>query len=102
MRRNKAGHSLDEDNGIETAVISVIGGYIPDPETAVCMMERHCSLCCALNSLPEIQGRRVEARYILGKSVKEIAEAEGVSENSVNVAIKHGLVAMRKFLQNSN
>ena len=62
--------------------------------------EQYCRLCHALNSLPEIQGRRIEAHFLLGKSRKEIAEAEGVSENSVNVAIKRGLMAMKKYLGN--
>jgi len=64
------------------------------------MMERHCRLCCALNSLPEIQGRRIEAHYILGQTQKEIAEAEGVTKGSVSISITRGLEAMKIFLQN--
>ncbi len=64
------------------------------------MKERYCRLCRALNSLPEIQGRRVEAYYILGKSRKEIANAEGVSESAVNAAIEKRLLAMKKYLKN--
>ena len=63
-------------------------------------MERHCRLCRALNELPEIQGRRVEAHYLLGKSVQEIAKEEGVSEIAVHKAIRKGLEAMKKFLKN--
>ena len=50
----------------------------------------------ALNSLPEIQGRRIDAHIILGKSIKEIAEAEGVHEESVRQSIKRGLERMKK------
>ena len=64
------------------------------------MMENHCDLCRALNSLPEIQGRRVEAYFILGKTQTEIAEAEGVTKESVNIAIMRGLAAMKKYLRN--
>lgn len=39
------------------------------------MKERFCRLCCAINSLPETQGRRVEAHFLLGKSIKEIPNA---------------------------
>ena len=103
MRRmfyNKAGYSLDAEDGIETAATSVIGCCsIPDPETALFMMEQHCRLCRALNSLPETQGRRIESHYLLGQSRKTIARAEGVSESSVNESISRGLRAMKKFLK---
>ena len=46
-------------------------------------METFLRLWNALNSLPEIQGRRIDAYIILGKSIKEIAEAEGVHEESI-------------------
>jgi len=98
VRRNMAFYSLDAEDGIETAVIY----RDRTPWELIEMAEQHCRLCRALNSLPEIQGRRIEAHFILGKSRAEIAEAEGVSENSVNVAIKRGLLAMRKFLQKNN
>jgi RNA polymerase sigma-70 factor (ECF subfamily) len=62
-------------------------------------MERHCQLCRALNSLPEIQGRRIDAHYLLGQSRKDIAEAEGVSQKAVGKAIQRGLEAMRKYFQ---
>ena len=50
----------------------------------------------ALTPLPEIPGRRIEAHIILGKSIKEIAEAEGVHEESVRQSIKRGLERMKK------
>jgi len=99
MRRvfyNKAHYSLDAEDGIETAAIM----YSNDnPEAIIEMVERHCGLCRALNSLPEIQGRRIEAHYILGKSIKEIAAAEGTGERNVRKAIYRGLAAMKIFLQ---
>lgn len=49
-------------------------------------------------SLPEIQGRRIDAHIILGKSIKEIAEAEGVHEESIRQSIKRGLERMKKLL----
>ena len=99
MFYNNAHYSLDAEDGIEASAVSVIGGYIITPETAMCMMESHCRLCRALNSLPEIQGRRIEAHYLLGISQRDIAEAEGVTKGSVNESIKKGLAAMRKFLK---
>ena len=61
-------------------------------------MELFIRLWNALNSLPEIQGRRIDAHIILGKSIKEIAEAEGVHEESVRQSIKRGLERMKKLL----
>ena len=62
-------------------------------------MELFCHLCAALNSLPETQGRRVDACVILGKSYREVAMAEGVSKTSVQESVQSGLAAMRKYLK---
>ncbi len=96
IRRNKAFYSLDAGDGIEA---SAIVSSTDNPEAVLEMMERHCRICRALNSLPEIQGRRIDAHYILGKSRKEIADAEGVSESSVNESIRRGLRAMKEIIE---
>ena len=90
--RNKAQYSLDCDDGIE---------YIsePTPQELLERMELFCHLCVALNSLPETQGRRVDACVILGKSYREVAEAEGVNESSVRESVKLGLESMKKYLK---
>ena len=96
-KRNKAQYSLDAGDGIEAAAAA----QLPDsPEAIYEMMERHCRLCQALNSLPKAQGSRIDAHFMLGKSKKEIAEAEGVSERVVGIAIERGLEAMKKYLKN--
>lgn len=92
VKRNKAQYSLDMDDGIEySACLSE-----PTPEELLERKENFCRLCRALNSLPETQGRRIYACIILGKSVKEVAEAEGVHEESVRQSIERGLERMRK------
>ena len=96
MFYNKAQYSLDAEDEIEATAIEC---HALSPESVLDLMERHCRLCRALNSLPEIQGRRVEAHYLMGQSQKEIAEAEGVVKSSVNESIKKGLAAMRKYLK---
>jgi RNA polymerase sigma-70 factor (ECF subfamily) len=97
MYRYDAHYTLDADNGIEASAII----YSPDePEAVFELKERHCRLCRALNSLPETQGRRVEAHYILGMTRKEIAAAEGVGESTVNESIVRGLRAMKKYFLN--
>lgn len=98
MRRmfyNKAQYSLDADDGLEASAAEC---HILSPEAVLDLMERHCRLCRALNALPEIQGRRIEAHYLLNQSQKEIARAEGVSENAVSKSILKGLKSMKKIL----
>ena len=68
----------------------------PTPQELLERMETFLRLWNALNSLPEIQGRRIDAHIILGKSIKEIAEAEGVHEESIRQSIKRGLERMKK------
>ena len=64
-------------------------------------MELVSRLWNALNSLPEAQGRRVDACVILGKTYSEVAEAEGVHESAVRRAVERGLENMKKYLKKS-
>ena len=93
---NKAHYSLDAEDGIESESIEC---YNDSPERIFDLMDRHCGLCRALNSLPEVQGLRIEAHYLLGKSQREIAIAEGVNERNVRHSISKGLANMKKYLQ---
>ena len=79
LSRHKAQYSLDCDDGIEYSACL----HEPTPQELLERMELFIRLWNALNSLPEIQGRRIDAHIILGKSIKEIAEAEGVHEESI-------------------
>ena len=79
----------DEDNGIKLIANC-------DPEIALEKKDQYCRLCRALNSLPETQGRRVEAHFLLGMSRKEIAAAENARKSSVNESIERGLREMKK------
>ncbi|MCL2566408.1 MAG: sigma-70 family RNA polymerase sigma factor [Defluviitaleaceae bacterium] len=98
IRRNMAFYSLDAQDGIEA---SAIISHTDNPEYIFTMMEKHCRLCQALNSLPEVQGRRIDARYLQGKSIQDIAVSEGVSESSVKESIDRGLKAMKKYFSNN-
>ena len=62
-------------------------------------MDRFCHLWNAINSLPEIQGRRVDAHLILGKSYREIARDEGVDKSAVRSSVLCGIEAMKKYLR---
>ncbi|MEA4955802.1 MAG: sigma-70 family RNA polymerase sigma factor [Pseudoflavonifractor sp.] len=93
VTRNKAQYSLDAEDGIEyTACLSE-----PTPQELLERKETFCRLCRALNSLPKAQGRRIDLCIILGTSVKEVADAEGVCEDTVRQSIKRGLEHMRKI-----
>ena len=69
LSRHKAQYSLDCDDGIEYSACL----HEPTPQELLERMELFIRLWNALNSLPEIQGRRIDAHIILGKSIKEIA-----------------------------
>lgn len=92
LSRHKAQYSLDCDDGIEYSACL----HEPTPQELLERMELFIRLWNALNSLPETQGRRIDAHIILGKSIQEIAEAEGVHEESIRQSIQRGLNRMKK------
>ena len=95
VARNRAQYSLDCDDGIEySACLSE-----PTPQELLERMERFCALWNALNTLPETQGRRVEAHIILGKSYREIALEENVDKSAVRKSVQAGLRSMKKYLR---
>ena len=95
LTRNKAQYSLDREDGIEYSACL----HEPTPQELLERMERFHHLWNALNSLPEIQGRRVDAHLILGKSYREIARAEGVEQSAVRRSVRAGLESMKKYLR---
>lgn len=95
VRYNKAYYSLDADDGIEYSACL----HEPTPQELLDRAELFYRLWNALNTLPEVQGRRVDAHIILGKSYRKIAKAEGVNWTSVRESIRAGLAYMRKFLK---
>ncbi len=95
IARNKAQYSLDCDDGIEYSACL----HEPTPQELVERMERFYYLWNALNTLPEVQGRRVDAVIILGKSYREVAREEGVAPWAVEQSVKRGIKAMKKYLQ---
>ena len=93
---NKAQYSLDAGYfGLELRTSFTA----KSPYEVLEFKEMFCNLCCALNSLPELQARRIEARFLFGMSVYEIAIMEGVTKGSVSISIKRGLTSMKKFLE---
>ena len=86
---------MDCDDGIEYSACV----FEPSPEELVLRKERLEVLCRALNSLSEKQGRRVEARILDGKKLKEVSEAEGVTLDAVSDSVLRGLANMRNYLK---
>ena len=62
-------------------------------------MELFYHLWNALDTLPEVQGRRVDAHFIRGMTYREIAQAEGVDKSAVRSSVLCGLESMRKYLK---
>lgn len=93
---NKAHYSLDAGDGIENDILFV-------SLTPCELYERKMTaeqLQAAMASLPDKQGKRIYAHYILGISKSDIARAERVDEKAVRVSIERGLRNMEKFLKN--
>lgn len=92
---NKAYYSLDADDGIENDILFV-------SLTPCELYERKMTaeqLQAAMASLPDEQGKRIYAHYILGISKSDIARVEGVDEKAVRVSIERALRNMEKFLK---
>ena len=95
LTRHKAQYSLDCDDGIEYSACL----HEPTPQELLERMELFVRLWNALNSLPEIQGRRVDAHLILGKSYRQIAREEGVDKSAVRCSVESGIKRMKKYLR---
>ena len=101
IRYHKAYYSLDCDDGIENHILDE---PVPSPEQI--MMEKEEErlrqlmfkrLLKTVARLPPAQARRIHQRYLLGKSVKEIARADGVETGTVYQTLRSGLKRLQKF-----
>lgn len=92
--RYKAQYSLDVEDGIENHILHME----PSPEDLVLREELFYELWNALNSLPELQGKRVEACVLKSVSYREQGRRERVNASSISEAVKKGLATMRKYL----
>ena len=95
VRYNKAYYSLERDDGIEYSACL----HEPSPQELTERKELFFWLWNALNSLPEIQGRRVDAHLILGKSYRQIALEEGVDKSTIRRSVERGKAHMKKYLR---
>lgn len=93
LKRNKANYSLDAGDGIQHEICE----HEPSPEECMALIDQYRRLCCTLNSLPDVQGRRIYKHYLLNVSQTEIAAEECVSVNAVSISIQRGLERMKKL-----
>lgn len=93
--RNKTQYSLNCDDGIKYSACL----HEPTPQELLERMERFYHLWNPLNSLPETQGRRVDACVILGKSYREMSRDEGVDKSAVRRTVLSGLEQMKKIFE---
>lgn len=94
MYRYKAQYSLDADIGLEPSVM-----YPPlTPEEILEEKLLRKQLYAAVMSLPKKQAKRVYARFYLGMTVAEIAQAESVDPSRVRDSIRRGLKQLAQKL----
>ena len=93
IRYNKAYYSLDADDGIEYSTCL----HELTPDEVLELKERFCRLWNELNSLPETQGRRVDAHFILSMIYREIAKAKSVDTSAVRGSVLIGIAKMKNI-----
>lgn len=94
-RYHHACFSLDAGDGIENCAVQ----HVLSPEEILMRKIEKQQLREALEHLPPIQSRRIYARFMLHKSNKVIADAEGISATSVSSSIKAGLKSIRRYYE---
>ncbi len=95
MYRHKAQYSLDRGDGIERDICFVSLSPCEIYEHKMTAQQLHV----AIAALPDKQGKRIYAHYILGMSKAEIARAEGVSEKNIRKSISQALKNMEIFMR---
>lgn len=93
MYRYKSHYSLDCNNGIEKAIEQ----RPPTPEEILEDKQLRDWIYAAVMALPDKQAKRIYARYYLGMSTREIAQAEGVAPRRVRDSIHLGLKKLAKL-----
>ena len=96
MYRYKAQYSLDCSSCMEQFVLQ----RPPTPEELLEDQQLREQLYAAVIELPEKQAKRIYARFYLGMTSNEIAQAEGVDANRVRQSIRKGLKKLAKNVIN--
>ena len=93
--RYQAHYSLDSDDGIEHSAL------VRPITPAEALEQKHLQerLYAAVMSLSPAQARRIYARFYLGMTVPEIAQAEQVGCSRVSASIRRGLKQLGEQLE---
>lgn len=94
--RHKAHFSLDRDDGIEHDVVFLSLSPCEIYERKVTYEQLHV----AISALPDKQGKRIYAHFLMGMSKTAIARVEGVDERAVRGSIERGLKNIERYLKN--
>ena len=95
MYNYKAQYSLDCDNGIEKAIVQ----RPPTLEEILENQQLRDQLYAAVMELPDKQAKWIYARFYLGMTVKEIAQAESIDPSWVYKSLKRGLKHLAKKIE---
>lgn len=90
MYRYHAQYSLDQRDGIENVVLN----NSPSIEEMLEQFETNQAIATAFKNLTPVQARRIHARFVLKKTIAEIAKSEGTNWNTVKKSINDGLHKM--------
>lgn len=90
MYRYHAQYSLDKEDGIEHSAINDSFSI----EEMLEQFETNQAIAEAFKTLTPIQARRIYERFVLKKTIVEIANYEGVKWNTVKKSINTGLHKM--------
>jgi len=103
MFRYKAYFSLDAGNGIEK---DAVDWNQPSPEELMLKKEAEDYHALMLKRVQDSfavltpkQAKRVRARYIGKRILKDIAEEEGISQSCTHDSIRYGLEKMKKHFE---
>ena len=97
--RRPATVSMHENSSVQAATEAIPDETGPEPESALEQSQASDMLAQALTELPENYGTLLEAKYIEGLAVKEIAERQQMTAKSVESALSRARKALKDKLQ---
>ena len=95
-RRLRAGRTAVESLGIESHVLRTTP---PGSEEQVAAARRRDLVRSLLDTLPDAQAETFALRFVLGCTLREVAEATGVPENTVRSRLRLAKEALRRRME---
>ena len=91
--------SLNAEASVEERVHSIPDEVTPEPQAHAAASESTHQLSRALDELPGSYGRLLEAKYVEGRSMREIAQELGMTTKAVESALTRARRALKEKLQ---